>query len=253
LTTDFGYRDSYAAAKKGVILSRCLQARILDLRHGIEPRDITDGALFLAGAVPHFSRGTIHVAVVDPGVGTKRLPIVAKAAGQIIVCPDNGLLTLLAQLHPLEEARTIENPEFMLNKVSATFHGRDIFAPAAAAIASGRGVEDAGERLDMIELLDPPRPRAHGESRVEGQVIHADRFGNLISNVHRSMLNEEAIIATRIGSVSLPSLLRTYGDAAPNEALALIGSSGFLEIAVNGGNAQRTLKLGRGDAVEVNW
>jgi hypothetical protein len=254
LTTDFGDGDPYAAAMKGVILSRCPEARIVDLGHGIQPRNITEGALFLAGAVPYFPPGTIHVAVVDPGVGTDRLPIVAKAAGQIIVCPDNGLLTLLTHLHTLEEVRAIENPAFMLDEVSPTFHGRDIFAPAAATIASGKNVEEAGTLLNAIELLDElPRPCLEEEGRVEGAIIHADRFGNLITNIHRSMLNENVVITTRAGDTRLSKLLRTYGDAPPNEALALIGSSNFLEIAINGGSARERLGLDRGDSVDLRW
>lgn len=253
LTTDFGYNDPYAAAMKGVILSRCPQARIVDLGHGIQPRDIVEGALFLASSVPHFPAGTIHVAVIDPGVGTDRLPIAAQVAGQIIVCPDNGLLTLLTHLHPLKQVHAIENPEFVLDTVSDTFHGRDVFAPAAAAIASGKPLEDAGKRLATIKSLDLPRAKATADGQVEGQIIHADRFGNLITNIHRSMLDESKDIATHIGSVKLPKFFRTYGDAELNEALTLIGSSDYLEIAINGGSAQQMLGLDRGDAVDVRW
>ena len=159
LTTDFGERDPYVAAMKGVILSRCPEAQVIDLTHDIAACDIFEGARFLAGAVPHFPEGSIHVAVVDPGVGTSRLALYARVGGRCVIGPDNGLVTLLIGAHRLEEARVISNPDFHREKVSATFHGRDVFAFAAGRLACGAKSEAVGPKLEEPRLLDFPGPR----------------------------------------------------------------------------------------------
>ena len=159
LTTDFGMGDPYVAAVKGQILSRCAtNVEIVDLTHEIAPGNILEGALFLAGSVPYFPKGTFHVVVIDPGVGSERHPIVAKIGGQIVVCPDNGLLSLLCQREPLEEAYIITNRDFMRGDVSATFHGRDIFAPTAGLLVAGPDLGDVGALRDTV--LPTPAPDA---------------------------------------------------------------------------------------------
>ena len=255
LTTDFGWRDPYVAAMKGVLLRGCPDVRIIDLSHEIAARDVMEGALFLAAALPCFPAGTVHLAVIDPGVGTARRPIAAAAAGQTVVCPDNGLLTLFARAHPLDEAREIvapRPPHATLVEVSATFHGRDVFAPAAARLACGEALSALGPALDAPEIvaLDVPRPRRDGVA-IRGEVIHVDRFGNAISNIDRATLGETAVTEVRAGGRALGGLRRTYGDANEGEPLALFGSGGWLEIAVNGGSASAQLGLGRGDVIEV--
>ena len=252
LTTDFGTRDPYAAQLVGVLLAGCAGVRVHDLTHEIAPQDVLEGALFLAAAVPAFPPGTVHLAVVDPGVGTDRQAIAASVGGQHVVCPDNGLLTLLAGRAPIEDVRSIERAALRREPVSATFHGRDLFAPAAAFLACGGALGELGPRIDApLELL-LARPRSEGD-RLLGEVVHVDRFGNAITNLARS--NVEAAVGGRAASIEaggrrLP-LARTYSDVAEGEPLALIGSADLLELAVRNGSATLTLGLGRGSDVTV--
>ena len=254
LTTDFGMRDPYVAAVKGQILSRCAtNVEIVDLTHEIAPGNILEGALFLAGSVPYFPKGTFHVVVIDPGVGSERHPIVAKIGGQIVVCPDNGLLSLLCQREPLEEAYIITNREFMRSHVSATFHGRDIFAPTVRLLAAGRGLEEVGAVLDTVLTIPLPEPTRESGNRAVGEIIHVDRFGNCVTNIHRSIFEQEGDISITAGSLHLPMMSRTYRDVPVAEPLALIGSTDYLEISVNQGSAENAFGLSPGDPVEINW
>ncbi len=250
LTTDFGTRDSYVAQLKGVLLGACADLRIVELTHEIAAHDVVEGALFLAGAVPAFPGGTVHLAVVDPGVGGERRRITVEVAGQRVVCPDNGLLTLLARTHPIEAAHELTDARFRREPVSATFEGRDVFAPAAAHLACGGALADLGPPVSgLVELALPQPERAEGV--VRGQVVHVDRFGNAITNVHASMLPDNSGSARlRAAGCDLP-LLRTYADAGPGEALALVGSSGYVEVAVREGSAADALGLQRGSAVQI--
>ena len=230
LTTDFGTRDPYVAQLKGVLLAHCEGVRIHDLTHEIAPLDVLEGALFLAAAVPTFPPGTVHLAVVDPGVGTARRAVAASVSGRHMVCPDNGLLTLLARRAAIEEVRSIERASLRREPVSPTFHGRDLFAPAAAFLACGGAFEELGPPVAVPVELPLPRPRIEGD-RLAGEVLHIDRFGNAIINLARS--DVEAVAAGRAirveaGGRRLP-LARTYGDVAEGEALALIGSADLLE------------------------
>lgn len=249
LTTDFGLSDSYVAAMKGVLRTRCPQARIDDLSHAIAPQDIFAAAYFLAGAAPYFPPGTIHLVIVDPGVGTRRHAILAAAGGQFFVCPDNGLLTLFLREYPLQETRLITNPSLMLHPVSPTFHGRDVFAPAAAFLASGGALQDLGPPLDLLETLHVPAP-VRQEQEMVGEIIHVDHFGNCISNLHRRQAPPEAIHAVHVADNRL-RLRETYAQAAPGAALALYGSAGYLEIAVCGGHAAQVLGLKQGAPVRA--
>lgn len=251
LTTDFGNRDPYVAAMKGVVWGAAPGCCILDLSHEIAPHNILEGALFLASALPYFPRKTIHVAVVDPGVGTSRRPIVVSAEGQMVVCPDNGLLTLYTRQHPLVEARVITNPRFMGEQISPTFHGRDIFAPTAGRLACGAAPAEVGEQIDEIKLLDIPIPIRDENRCIRGQVIHIDRFGNLITNIHRSIVGDAPPQGVRAQEHRFENLRETYGDVASGEPLALFGSFDYLEIAVNQGDAASQLGLARGDMIEV--
>lgn len=251
LTSDFGQRDPYAAAMKGVVLARCPDATLVDLTHEISAGDILEGSLFLGTAVPHFPVDTIHVAVIDPGVGTARQPIVARVGGHYLIAPDNGLLTHLTRTHPLDEARVIENRNFMGPVVSTTFHGRDIFAPAAAALASGARFEDAGPILKRVQYLRLNEAVKQADDSVTGEIIHVDRFGNLISNIHRSLLDEGKTLTVSVGAFKVGGLATTYADGTREKPIAVIGSTDHLEIAVNRGNAQKMLGLARGDTVRV--
>lgn len=250
VTTDFGTRDPYVAAMKGVLLSACPAVQLIDLTHEISPQSILEGSLFLASTVSYFPTSTIHVAVVDPGVGTERRPLAVSIAGQVVVCPDNGLLTLLQREHPVDAAHVIEEPRFRRSTPSATFHGRDLFAPAAARLACGAAIEEVGPPAGPLVSLPIPEPALFSDE-VRGEVIHVDHFGNLMTNIHRRLVGERSITGVDIGDLSLPTLLRTYGDAEPGAPIVLIGSAGYLEIAVREGNAAKVLGQNRGDVVTV--
>ncbi|NUM55297.1 MAG: SAM-dependent chlorinase/fluorinase [Candidatus Hydrogenedentes bacterium] len=251
LTTDFGTRDPYVASMKGVIHSRCAHAAIADLSHEIPPQDVFEGALFIAQASKWFPPGTVHCVVVDPGVGTARLPIAARARGQIFVCPDNGLLTFVTRESPLDEVRIITNKQFMHATISQTFHGRDIFAPAAASLADGAAFEGMGERLNALTLLEIPELRRDRPGVIGGIVMHVDRFGNAITNIHRSDLPDRRDIQVHFNSEVIESISEAYGDVAVGATVALFGSSDYLEIAVHRGDASKHFDLRRGSRVEV--
>lgn len=253
LTTDFGARDPYVASMKGVILSICENAQIVDLSHDIGAQDIFEAALFIAEASRWFPRGAVHCVVVDPGVGTARLPIAARASGQYFVCPDNGILTFIAKASPLDEVRSITDPSFMLESISATFHGRDIFAPAAAHLASGASYRSAGERLHTLTLLDVPGVGRDVANMACGIVMHVDRFGNAITNIHRADLPERAKASVHFSGAVIDAISETYGDVPDGSPVALFGSSDYLEIAVHRGNAGERFDLRRGSRVDVRY
>ncbi|GMW03774.1 MAG: hypothetical protein AMXMBFR84_49080 [Candidatus Hydrogenedentota bacterium] len=253
LTTDFGMRDPYVAALKGVIQGISPRLMIVDLTHEIAPQDVLEASLFLVGATPYFPKETVHCVVIDPGVGTGRLPLAVKLERHVVVCPDNGLLSLLIRFNPLVEARVIQNPKLMRETISATFHGRDIFAPVAAYLAAGTPFEDVGDVVDTIQLLSIPEPQQCTDGTVSGQVIHIDRFGNAITNIHRRFCRGDAIKRLSAGEVRLEAICRTYADVEQGAALALFGSSDHLEIAVNHGRSDERLSLKRGDTVVLEW
>jgi S-adenosyl-L-methionine hydrolase (adenosine-forming) len=247
LTTDFGWADPYVAAMKGVILSRLPGASVHDLSHEISPQDVFAGACFLAGAVPWFPPGTCHVAVVDPGVGTGRAPLAVRWRDQILVLPDNGLLTLLHRIEPVSAARRIEHPGCMLENMSATFHGRDVFAPAAAALAGGMPVASVGPVVEDFVLLPMPEPTSRPDGSVAGEIIHIDRFGNAVSNIPAALGPFRAAV---VSGTRLP-VLNAYADVPPGTPLTLEGSGGFLEIAVNQGSAADRFGLAAGSPMEA--
>jgi len=240
LTTDFGTSDGYVGAMKGVI-ARIAGTRpapaVVDLAHDIPPGDIAHAAWVVATSTIEFPHGSIHVVVVDPGVGGTRRGVVLRARGRWYVGPDNGVFAYVAER--ASEAYAIENERFRAEHVSRTFHGRDVFARTAAAIASGEDPATAGPRVELAGRL-PWGPR---ELRT-GRVVHVDRFGNLISDLPEA----EAGPAIAIGGEVLP-LVGTYEDVAPGELLAYVGSAGTVEIAVRDGRADRRLLLARGAAV----
>lgn len=255
LTTDFGTRDPYVAAMKGVISTICPEAALFDLSHDIAPQAIAEGALFVAGAAPWFPAGTVHVVVVDPGVGSDRRAVAVRAGGQVFICPDNGLLTLFLRQHPVEEARFIEERRYMHTSISPTFHGRDVFAPVGAHVARGVPLAELGPAAERLVALDWPEPERLDDGRIRGVVVHVDRFGNLITNIPESMVRAADVEAARVWAASRGPwpVRRTYSDAPRGEALALFGSAGYLEIGVNGGSAAAALNLGLKDCVEVSY
>ncbi len=251
LTTDFGGQDYYVAAMKGVLASRCPQAAIFDLGHEVPAQDVVAGALFLEGAAPCFPAGAIHVAVIDPGVGTSRRPLAVHAGEQYFVCPDNGLLTLVLKRLPLRAARVIANPACMAEEICPTFHGRDIFAPAAGYLANGEPFDEIGPLLDALCGLDLPEPERVAQTLFRGQVIHVDAFGTLITNFRRESLGGLAIRRVRAGSLVLDPVATVFRDVPEGHPVAYFGSSGRLELAVNCGNAAQEYGMARGTVVEV--
>lgn len=242
LLTDFGTRDPYVASMKGVIVSRTAMP-VFDLTHEIPPYDVLAAAWFLKTAAPFWPEGTIFVAVVDPGVGSDRKIIAVQSEGRVYLAPDNGLLSLL----PHERIVSVENERFFLPTTSTTFHGRDRFAPVAAALANGTRLDELGPPLASTKRLEYEPPR-YGEV-TRGTIVAIDRFGNLITDVEYARLGADPI-ALRARNVTIDRLERNYADAEPG-AFLIIGSSGYIEISVANGSAADRLELRRLDRVEV--
>jgi S-adenosylmethionine hydrolase len=251
LTTDFGEGSSYVAAMKGALYSVNPAARIVDLTHAIPPQDVMAAALFLEDVVPLFPGGTIHVVVVDPGVGTNRALLCVEWAGHVILAPDNGCWTEIG-LPGEGLVRRLTESRYWRRDISATFHGRDILAPAAGHISLGLDPAALGPALNLgwegCVTLDVPKPVRSGNT-IRGQVVHVDAFGNLICNIRpgQSMSPQTATIAGRTAS----RFVKTYGDAEPGSLVALKGSSGRVEFAIVNGSAAAVLGVGVGVAVEV--
>ena len=255
LTTDFGSASPYAAAMKGVILGINPAARIEDISHEVGPQDVRHGAVLLAEATPWFPTGTIHVGVVDPGVGTSRRLVYARIGDQQYLAPDNGLLSLLAARN--RPARIIElaNVDYWMPTVSHTFHGRDILAPVAAQLSLGLEPERLGPTMQELLMLDWPEAR-RDDNRIEGAVRWIDRFGNLITNISASLLPEtRSASKLRVAAAgkTINGLALAYEERQVGELTALVGSSGYLEIAVVDGNAAQGLQIGVSAPVIVEW
>ena len=250
LTTDFGTRDTYVAEMKAAILSITSDVHVVDVTHEIAPHDVLEGALALEAAAPWFPTATIHVAVVDPGVGTARRGLAVASRDQVFIGPDNGLFTPFLGASPWR-AFELTATEFRRASVSPTFHGRDVFAPAAAHVARGLSPERLGPRVTDPVLLVWPRPRVAAR-RIGGVVIHVDRFGNLVTSIPgEAVASLGSSLTVRVGARSLP-LVRTYGELARGRAGALVGSRNRLEIAVNAGSAAAVLGARRGTSVVVS-
>lgn len=249
LTTDFGLRDPYVAEMKGVILGLTGSVHLIDVTHDVPRHDITEGALALEAVAPFFPAGTIHLAVVDPGVGTARRGIAIAAGGQVFVGPDNGLFTPF--LADDWRAFELASPDHRLTTVSRTFHGRDVFAPAAAHIARGLALERLGPPVtDPVRLAWPRARKLAGT--VAGTVVHVDRFGNLVTSIPADAV--EALppgAMIRVAGRVVP-LVGTYADLAPGRAGALVGSRNRLEIAVREGSAAARLGARRGTPVVIS-
>jgi S-adenosylmethionine hydrolase len=253
LLTDFGAADTYVAEMKGVILGIAPGATIVDATHAVPPGDVRAGALALARVAPAFPEGTVHVAVVDPGVGTGRRAVIVQTRRSLLVGPDNGLLSLAARRETIVAAVAIADPARTRHPVSRTFHGRDVFAPAAARLARGVPLAEFGPPIADLTRIDLPAPIVVGD-RLVGEVLTVDRFGNAVSNVDEAALAAFAggrAVAVTAGTSPAARLVGTYGDAAPGEAVALIGSGGCLELSVRDGDAARAFGLAPGSAFVV--
>lgn len=251
LTTDFGLQDHYVGTMKGVILSRCLNSTIVDICHELPAFSVWSGAYAIDQAAPYFPAGTFHVVVIDPGVGTERKPILMEALGQYFIAPDNGVLSLIRRResgHVI--VREIANRELFLPRTSATFHGRDVFAPAAAMLAAGTIlVEQTGARLRDVEMLDGLAAMSVGPGRWTGKVLSVDRFGNVITNFEASLARNGFEIETSRAVVN--TLRKTFGGAPEGLAFAYPGSSGYLEIGMNQRSAAVFLQLAAGDSLAL--
>lgn len=241
LLTDFGTRDPYVAAMKGAILRVCPAAQIVDISHDVPAQDVLAGAFVLAQATPFFPPETLHVVVVDPGVGTSRSILAARLDGQLFLFPDNGIITFVAQALPMEAIVAVRNIKALRpGPESMTFHGRDIFAPVAGRILNGMSIADLGPQPGTYKLLDLPAP-VEQVDWIIGQVIYVDHFGNLISNIPQELIvgrredMQQAVVMC--GRRDVGTLRQTYDDVAEGEAAALFNSMKLLEIAVNCGRA----------------
>jgi len=252
LLTDFGSADAFVGIMKGVILGINRQAQVVDLTHAIPPQQILPGALVLRSAARFFPEATVHVAVVDPGVGSARRPIVVETSHGFLVGPDNGVLSLAAAVLGTRQVRLIENMEYVRQPVSQTFHGRDIFAPVAAHLSRGIALDTLGPHVDSIVELAVPAPQS-STSGVRGEVIYVDHFGNLITNITADALAHFPAqgVSVSIDGKPVAGPVNAYAAVPEGAALAIVGSWGVVEIAVCGGSAAQTFAAGPGTPVTV--
>jgi len=259
LTTDFGLEDEYTAEMKGVILGRAPAARIIDVTHAIAPQDVAGASRIVDNASRYFPAGTIHVAVVDPGVGSDRLLVLAGARQQLFLAPDNGLLSFLLGQEECAFVHAVTSAELFLRPVSRTFHGRDILAPVAAALANGLPPAEVGPKLDRDTLQRLPVSRgvvAENGGSIRGRVVRVDHFGNLITDIHRDDVafltaedNGPGAFSVNLAGHTISGQAQSYAAAKPGCAVALFGSRDCLEIAVNQGNASHELGVLPGEQV----
>jgi S-adenosylmethionine hydrolase len=254
LTTDYGTNDHLVGTLKGVILKINPDVTIVDITHHVTPFDLLDGALSIGAAYSYFPARTIHIVVVDPGVGTERRPLLATSENQYFVAPDNGVLSLIYERDPNVVVRHANVEHYYLQPVSKTFHGRDVFAPIAAWLAKSGQTASMGEVIEDYKKFAMPRPKA-ANGLMKGIVMRVDAFGNLVTNFRLEDIPEAARKAGKVdlavGTHMVARLVETFALGNAGEAIAYVGSSGYVEIAVNKGNAARTLALGRGAPITL--
>jgi S-adenosylmethionine hydrolase len=255
LTTDYGTSDQLVGTLKGVILKIQPDAQIVDINHSVVPYDVLDGALSIGAAYRYFPSKTIHIVVVDPGVGTERRPILVSANNQYFIAPDNGVLSLVYEREDPLVVRHITSEHYFIRPVSATFHGRDIFAPVAAWLAKNWQTEAFGEVITDFARFALPRPKTQ-DGTMRGAVLRVDHFGNLITNFTLEDLPETmrrpGAIKFSVAGKPVNQFVETFAKGPAGEAVALVGSTGFIEIAVNKGNAARVLAAARGAEVVLH-
>ena len=254
LTTDYGSNDHLVGTLKGVILKINPEANIVDITHHITPYDLLDGALAIGAAYSYFPPRTIHVVVVDPGVGTDRRPLLVSGETQYFVAPDNGVLSLVYEREQSLLVRHANVEHYYLQPVSKTFHGRDIFAPIAAWLSKGWQAASMGDEVTDHKKFTMPKPKA-ADGAVKGVILRVDSFGNLVTNFRPEDLPASALetgnLQFQIGAQTVSRLVDTFAKGNPGEAFAYIGSNGFVEIGVNKGSAAKMLNAGRGVAVTL--
>jgi S-adenosylmethionine hydrolase len=256
LTTDFGSNDHFVGAMKGVILDIVPDAQIVDICHSVQAFDVLDGALTISQAYSYFPTRTVHVVVVDPGVGTARRPIVASCDKYHFVAPDNGVLSLVYAREPRMHVRHITSEHYFLQPVSNTFHARDIFSPVAAYLAKEVDSLKFGDEVEDYVKFTAPKPKAVDENRLRGVVLKVDRFGNLITNITAQdapMLFAPGAKGFKIvvGSREITEIHSAYAEGAPGEVIGILGSMGFLEIAANRGAAAQLTGVGKGNEIII--
>ena len=259
LITDFGVDDEYVGVMKGVILSINPAAIIVDITHHIEPQDLIQTAYIIKYSFKYFPEGTVHIVVVDPGVGSDRAIIALEMTGHIFLAPNNGVLTLLMDEGNIDSIVRVEDSRYFLESVSRTFHGRDIFAPVAAYLSKGIGIKALGAIINKTGLkrLFVEHASISDSGELVGAVVFIDRFGNLITNIDEKSLDKfckackKGELGFRIGQKKIIGLSKSYESALPQSPLAIIGSRGYLEIAVNCGNAKSCFIADRGDTVTI--
>lgn len=253
LTTDFGLTDPYVAEMKAVILATCPATTIVDITHQVLKFNINMGAYLLASAATYFPKGTIHVAVIDPGVGTKRKGILIQTKKHYFVGPDNGVLVLAAEKQGIEHIYEISHSKLMLPQISQTFHGRDLFAPVAAHLAKGTTPDNFGPEIHNIKTPKFAKPLKR-KNMLIGEVVYIDSFGNIVTNISVKDLNSIGNKPTYLTYKKYQlKLCQTYGEVKAEKWLALIGSHNFLEISINQGNAAETFKTKIGDKVPLSF
>jgi S-adenosylmethionine hydrolase len=252
LLTDFGTADYFVGAVKGAILSVTPQVVIADITHEIPPHDIAAAAFNLLASYQAFPAGTIHLAVVDPGVGSSRRPFIVGANKQFFVGPDNGLFSYIYDREPSHRTCHVTAEKYFRPDPSSTFHGRDIFAPVAAALSKGIKPEAFGPAIDdEIRLADSLDPVVQKNGKVQGRIIHIDRFGNCVTNITRDTLPTGRVATLLVKGKSIRNFRDFYGAAPSNELFAIWGSAGFLELSVNGNSAAQLLRAKRGETVNL--
>jgi S-adenosylmethionine hydrolase len=252
LTSDFGLSDHYVAVMKGVILSICPQTRMVDISHGINPFEIAEGAYLIAQAYPWFPPKTVHVVVVDPGVGTARRPILLEAAGQYFVGPDNGVLSMIYSREK-HKVRLISNDRYFRKPLSRTFHGRDIFSPVAAHLAAGVAPSRMGKLIQDYLRPSFEKPQRTGKRTWTGRILRIDRFGNIVTNFHVSDFPEleSKNFSLAIGPRQIGVMAHNYAECGPGELFLIAGSSGYLEASVSQGSAARAVGCETGAPAEL--
>jgi hypothetical protein len=256
LTTDFGTNDHFVGAMKGVIVDIVPEAQIVDITHAVQAYDVLDGALTIAQAYSYFPNGTIHMVIVDPGVGTARRPILATSDGFHFVAPDNGVLSMVYAREERVHVRHITSEHYFRLPVSNTFHGRDIFAPVAAYLAKQVDSHKFGDEIEDYVKFAAPKPKPAGENKIRGVVLKIDRFGNLVTNV--TAADVPALFAAKpgafkivVGSREITDIRAAYAEGAPGEVFGILGSMGYLEIVANRAAAAQITGAGKGSEVSI--
>jgi len=253
LMTDFGLADGFVGMMKGVIYNVNPRATIIDISHDISSQDISEAAFLLGASYRYFPKGSVHVVVVDPGVGSQRRAVAVETEDYYFVAPDNGVLTWALAQEKSVKSVELTNSAYFLDEISDTFHGRDIFAPVAAHLSSGVGINDLGVEIDSLIEISRFEPEV-AQSGIKGHIIHVDRFGNLITDVPRRLFRtvvSDHQFSIELAGIRLREISRSYRDVTAGEALAIFNSFGNLEIAVNQGNAANVLRVQKGSDVWI--